>query len=131
MLFQKSFWIFWKKRIFHFFQKLVKITFLVKFDIGFWKSIGNKGQDEFGLTSLTFSENFQIKLDFFSEKNFQLKKKIFRNSKPLFILACPASKKIRKKIWKKKFYTKKTICFFWDFYQNLNPIRGIQNKLGW
>ena len=25
---------------------------------------------------------------------------------------------------------KKTILFFWEFYQILNPIRGINNKLG-
>ena len=36
-----------------------------------------------------FSKNF----DFFPKKSFNSKKKILRNSKPLFILPCPAGKK--------------------------------------
>jgi hypothetical protein len=52
------------------------------------------GQAEFGLTSHIFRVNFQkIKSFNFSEKKLPQKKFFFRNSKPLFILPCPASKK--------------------------------------
>ena len=93
MLFHKFFWIFRKKRIFHFFQNLVKITFLVKFDLGYWKSIGNKG----GRLSLDLPVTFfrkifkKLKISVFSEKKLQLKKFVKNSSQNLAQQKCGKS----------------------------------------
>ena len=85
-----------KKMNFSLFSKtwLTKTTFLVKFDLGYWKSIRNKGAGWVWTYQSHFSEKFckKLKVSFFSEKKLQLKKIFFHKFKTTFYFTLSLSR---------------------------------------
>jgi len=85
--FHKIFQNFRKNRIFHFFQKIAKIMF----DLKFTKSIKNKGgRLNLGVPWLILNKIFKkLKISIFFKKVISQKREFRSNSKSLFILPCP------------------------------------------